>query len=163
MPPTCSIARVACTMNGKALPGHGGAAGFKKAVRKAVAGEGGNPCLPAALHHGVVIGLLVQQMAVVGLHGPDGGGKDGQGELLPKQGTGGIHRLHGADGVHVQENLLPGLIVAAGHGAGALGPGAGNGVFTTGAVTHGTGLAGAHIPPGGGQNFLIGQSDHILK
>ena len=123
---------------------------------RAVAGEGGDAGLGAGGHQDVIVDLVAVLVAIVERQGAHRGGKDRQVHRPAEQGEGGVHRLVGTDGVHVDAQLLPLLIVADEAGADALGTGAGNAVFAGQAVAHGTGFAvGAHCAPGLFQNFLI--------
>ena len=82
------------------------------------------------------------------MHGQraDGGGEDGQTELPAEELEARVGRGVGADGVHVHEDLLPGVVVAGGAVAGTLGAGAGHGIAAGLAVAHRAGLAiGAYI------------------
>ena len=127
----------------------------------AVAGEGGDAGLGAGGHQDVVIGQVVVLVAVVERHGAHRGGEHRQVQRPAEEVEGGVHRRVFADGVHVDAQLLPLLIVADKAGADALGAGAGDGVLAGQAVAHRTGLAvEAHGAPGLFQNFLIG---HVVS
>ena len=169
------LGRVQLGVQGVLVPGlHGGAAlaargpdgggGGGEHIRVgAVAGEGGDARLDAGGDQNVVVLQIVVLVPVVEIHRPHGTGEHGQGIGLAEEPERGVHRLVLADGVHVQINVLPGLIVADGHGAGALGAGAGDGVPAGQAVAHRTGLAaGAAAGACGGQNFLIGHKNPSL-
>ena len=76
---------------------------------------------------------------------------------MPKQCQLRIHRLHGADGVHIQGNFLPCCIITGKHRTQPLGTRTGNGIFTARAVTDRASFAmGPHISPGTPQNLVIG-------
>ena len=122
----------------------------------AVAGEGQDAGVRAGGDQNIVIAHVVVFIAVVELHRAHGCGEDGQVHLMAEEVIRGVHAGVFADGVHVDAQLLPLLVVADGAGADALGAGAGHGVLAGKAVAHGTGLAeGAHAGPGRSQNFLI--------
>lgn len=76
---------------------------------------------------------------------------------MPEKRKTGIDRLHRADGVQIQGNLLPCCIIAGKYGPQSFGAGAGNGIFTAGAIADGAGLTvGPHVAPGTLQNLVIG-------
>ena len=125
----------------------------------AVTGEGGDTGLGAGRYQNVVVLQIGVLVAVVHLQSAHGGGKHGQSELAAEQRHRGVGVLVLADGVHVDAQLLPLLVVADGAGAQALGAGAGNGILAGNAVANGARFAvGAHDAAGLLQNFLISHS-----
>ena len=126
----------------------------------AVAGEGGDAGLGAGGNQDVVILQVVVLVPVMEVYRAHRASKDGQVVLLTKKVEFGVHRAVFTDGVHVEADLLPGLVVAHRHGAGSLGAGAGHSAAAGLAVAHRAGLAiGAAAGAGGGQNFLIGHEN----
>ena len=121
-----------------------------------VAGEGQNTGLGAGGDQKIVVGEIGELVPVVELHSAHGSGKDGQIHLVTEEVIRGVHGEIVADGVHIDTQLLPLLIVADGAGADALGTGAGHGVFAGKTVAGGAGFAqGTHAGAGICQNFLI--------
>ena len=136
--------------------------GFHDGGVGSVSGEGGDARLRTGGHQDVIVGQVVVLVSVVELHRPHGGGEDGEVHLLPEEGEGGVHGFVLTDGIHVDAELLPFLVVADEARADALGPGAGDAVPAAQAVAGGAGLAvGAHTGAGGFQDFLIGHVDFL--
>ena len=121
----------------------------------AVAGEGQDACLGAAVHQHVVVAQVVKLVAVVQGHGAYGTGHDGDDQLLAEEVVSGVGVTIFTDGVHVDAQLLPLLVAADGAGAQSLGAGAGDRIFAGKTVAHRAGAALAHAGPGLLQNFLI--------
>ena len=125
-----------------AAVGADGGGGSGKDLRVgAVAGEGGDAGLGAGGNQDVVVLQVVVLISVMEVYRAHRAGKDGQVILLTEKVEFGVHRAVFTDGVHVETDLLPGLVVAHRHGAGALGAGAGHGAAAGLAVAHRTGLA----------------------
>ena len=101
-----------------------------------VAGEGGNAGLDAGGHQNLIVALVGELVAVVELYRPHRAGKDGQVIGLAEEREAGIHRAVGADGVHVQKDILPGVVISGGNGPRPLGAGAGHGVFAGPSAAH---------------------------
>ena len=95
----------------------------------AVAGEGQDARLGAGGDQQVVIGQVIIFVAIVKLHGAHGARHDRDGQLMPEEIKGGVRRAVLTDGVHVDAQLLPLLIVADEAGAQTFGAGAGDGVL----------------------------------
>ena len=140
-----------------------GAAGVEEVPVQAVTGEGGNAGLPAALGQGLGVVEFVVVGGVVALHGGDGRGEHGQRELLAKELQAGVHTAILRDGVQIQVDLLPGIVVPGSHGAGALGAGAGDGVFAGDAVADGAGMAQLQIAAGGLDRFFVSHRENLLE
>ena len=122
---------------------------------QAVAGEGGNAGLGAAADQGGVVGLVVIKVAVVHGHRAYGTGKQGGRKGPPEEGEAGVRLAVRAEGIHVDPDPLPHLVVANGGVAYAFGTGAGHGVPAGQTIAHRAGLALAHIAPGSGHNFTV--------
>lgn len=94
------------------------------------------------VRYALVVGVLIALCS----HRP---GKKGVFKCTAKQLQAGIGGKILVDGVHIQPHIAPGVKVADGHGAAALGAGAGDVAAAGTAVAHGAGAAGAHLPAGG--------------
>ena len=84
-------------------------------------------------------------------------------QLVAEEIIRGVHITVFTDGVHIDAQLLPFLVVADGAGAQTLGAGTGDRVFAGEAVAHRAGVAFAHAGPGLLQNFLISHCSFLLN
>ena len=84
-------------------------------------------------------------------------------QLVTEEIIRGVHITVFADGVHIDAQLLPFLVVADGTGAQTLGAGARDRIFAGEAVAHRAGVAFAHAGPGPLQNFLISHCSFLLN
>ena len=122
----------------------------------AVAGEGHDAVLIGSLDEDGVILLILVLGAVVHVQCAQGSGEDGGAEFPAEQGKGDVRGGVGAEGVHVDANLLPLVKVPGGHIAGVLAAGAGHGIAAGAAVADGASLTvGADTVPGGSQNLIV--------
>ena len=129
----------------------------------AVAGEGGDPGLDAGGDQDLVILLVGELVAVMELHRAHRTGEDGQVVGLAEERAAGVHRAVGADRVHIQADVLPGVVVPDGHRPRPLGPRAGHGVPAGPAVADRTGFAvRTAAGPGSGQDLLIRHGRSLL-
>ena len=96
-------------------------------------------------------------------HGTNGAGHYGDRQLVAEEIIRGVHITVFADGVHIDAQFLPFLVVADGAGAQTLGAGTGDRVFAGEAVAHRAGMAFAHAGPGLLQNFLISHCSFLLN
>ena len=103
---------------------------------------------------GIIIHVIVL-VAVVQRHRAHRPGKKWVFKRTAKQLQAGIGGKILVDGVHIQPHIAPGVKVADGHGAAALGAGAGDVAAAGAAVAYGAGAAGAHLPAGGLQQFCV--------
>ena len=129
----------------------------------AVTGEGEDTGFGTALHQYIVIAQIVIFVAVMHSHGTNGAGHYGDRQLVAEEIIRGVHITVFADGVHIDAQLLPFLVVADGAGAQTLGTGTGDRVFAGEAVAHRAGVAFAHAGPGLLQNFLISHCSFLLN
>ena len=107
----------------------------------AVAGKGGNAGTLTGGYQNVVVSQVVVQLAVVQFHGAHRRCHNGRCKCLAEEGKGGIHRLVLADGVHVDAQFLPFLVIADKTGTQPLGARPGDGIFAARAVADGADLA----------------------
>ena len=107
----------------------------------AVAGKGQDPGLGTGGHQKVIILHIVIAVAVMQLHGAHRPRHHRQRQPVTEEIKGGICRTVFTDGVHIDTQLLPLLIVADKTGTQSLGAGAGNGVFAGQTVADLAGLA----------------------
>ena len=102
-------------------------------------------------------------IAVVQRHGAHRACHHRDRQLVAEEIIRGVHITVFADGVHIDAQLLPFLVVADGAGAQTLGAGTGDRVFAGEAVAHRAGVAFAHAGPGLLQNFLISHCSFLLN
>ena len=124
----------ACRTDG--LGGHGHDVGVG-----AVAGKGGDTVLRAGTDQHIVIGHIGVGVRVVEVHRADRACEEGQAEALAEQLHMGVGGAVLAQGVHVDPDVGPLIIIADGCVTHALGTGAGDLVFAGHAVAHRAGLA----------------------
>ena len=115
----------------------------------AVTGKGGNARSRTGRDQDGIIIHVIVLVAVVQRHRAHRPGKKWVFKCTAKQLQAGIGGKILVDGVHIQPHIAPGVKVADGHGAAALGAGAGDVAAAGTAVAHGAGAAGAHLPAGG--------------
>ena len=143
--------------------GNGVAGHLHDVCIQTVAGEGGNAVFGAGLHENVVVGQIVVLIGIVHGHRAHGASEEGKAEGLPEKIERGVGGAALCDGVHVDADFLPLVVVADGGVAYALGTGAGHMICAGSAVAHGAGLAVlAQSFPGAAENFLIGHWCFLL-
>ena len=118
------------------LGGHGHHVGVGAVTRK-----GGDTVLRAGAHQHIVIGHVVVGVGVVEVHRTHGAREEGQLETLAEQLHMGVGGAVLAQGIHVDPNLGPLIIIADGRVPHALGTGAGDLVPAGHAVAHRASLA----------------------
>ena len=100
--------------------------------------------------------MRLSNSAVMELQRAHGAGEHRQDEAAAEELGTEIHLAVFTDGIHVQRDLLPALIVADGAHAETLGAGTGDGVFAGKTVADGAGLAvGTAALAGSGKDFLL--------
>ena len=107
----------------------------------AVAGEGCNAEFGAGGYQNVVVAYVIQGVAVVEIHCTYGAGEERIFEGFAEQVQAGVDGTLFCQGVHLDADFLPFVIVADGGVADAFGAGAGHFVAAGAAVAFGTGLA----------------------
>ena len=87
----------------------------------------------------------------------EGSGEDGRRKLMPEEMEADVGVCEvGAEGVHVDKNFLPLVIVSCGGVAGVFAAGTGDGVCAGTAVAYGTCLTvGANLVSCRGENFIV--------
>ena len=145
------------------LSGDGLAGDLHDVGIQTVTGEGGNAVFGAGLDEDVVVGHIVIFVGIVHGHRAHRAGKERKAEGLPEKLERGVGGAALTDGVHVDADFLPLVVVADGGVAYALGTGTGDVVAAGSAVAHGAGLAVlAQSFPGAAENFLIGHWCFLL-
>ena len=135
--------------NARAAAGRDGSSrALHDLVVRAVAGEGSNASRRAGGDKDIVVVQIVVLVAVVQRHGADRPGKERIFEATAKQRQGCVRLKIFMDGIHVQPYIAPGVKVADGHRAAALGTGAGDRAAAGAAVADRAGAAGAHLTLG---------------
>ncbi len=141
----------------------GGSGGGEHIRVGAVASEGGNACIRTGGDQDVVVLHVVELVPIVEVHRAHRAGKDGELISLAKEREAGVHRFVLADGVHVEAERLPCLVVADGHGAGALGARTGHRAAAGPAIAYRAGFTvGTAAGAGGRQYVLIGHKNPSL-
>ena len=107
----------------------------------AVAGKGGDAVLRAGADQHIVIGHVGVGVRVVEVHRADRACEEGQAEALAEQFHMGVGGAVLAQGVHVDSDVGPLIIIADGCVTHTLGTGAGDLVFAGHAIAHRAGRA----------------------
>ena len=139
----------ACRSDGLCCHLHHGGVG-------AVAGKGRNAVFGAGAHQHIIIGHIGVGLGVVQIHCAHRPGEERVFEAFAEQFHMGVRRAALAQGIHVDPDLCPLIIIADGRVAHALGTGAGDLVLAGHAIAHRAGLAVfADAFAGIGQHFRI--------